>query len=647
MNFYIDKMILWLKDGTIRTLQFEKDKINIITGNSKTGKTAVLEIIDYCLCGGPDTVVISDEHIGENVLWYGIRFGINEKVYTIARGAISKDKGLFSKQYYFSQTGEIPPIPFAKFEDENRLKLILEKEFSIDDKLTVAVGGKSIKKNTRLSFRYFLMFSTLSKDIIDNGKAFFDKLNIERYRDVWPQIFDLSMGVIDAESIALQKKINDLRQDINSLDSKIRKKEKDDLQVNLQKEKLVKMAKENQLLDEAIDEEDAFLQLQNMINSGMQNFLYKFPDGQRYEALQQRYQELSIELVKLKRFKKKYSDYKKSLQRDEDSLKPIEYIRGNFSQNISGEYLQFLEMLERNLYIVKNAIKGKQPFEYDVERKINELEKKMQEISEDIHRSPQIKYAPKSIEEKLVAFGEIKALYRNTDFTKSGNDNLQKELDRKNTELQMLEEMYAEVPERRELVINTLNEYIQMYVNCAKEALDDYGEYCAWFDYKKQQLYLKKNKTAIVAKISSSSDHLFLHLCLFAGMHHMILDGNAPYIPSFLIMDQPSRPYFNNNSTFDYKDSQKMVSKKDDWSKVEAIFKLWDQFFELNLEQEKHFQAIILEHVEENAWKDCKHVHLIEIFDGITNALVPLKLDTKRVLGIESTDKNMIEENKD
>ena len=47
MRFCIDKLILWLKDGRLRTLPFIEDKVNVITGNSKTGKTAVLEIIAY------------------------------------------------------------------------------------------------------------------------------------------------------------------------------------------------------------------------------------------------------------------------------------------------------------------------------------------------------------------------------------------------------------------------------------------------------------------------------------------------------------------------------------------------------------------------------------------------------------------------
>lgn len=97
---------------------------------------------------------------------------------------------------------------------------------------------------------------------------------------------------------------------------------------------------------------------------------------------------------------------------------------------------------------------------------------------------------------------------------------------------------------------------------------------------------------------------------------------SSRYIPSFLIIDQPSRPYFNSEE-YNYADSEASVSKKDDWSKVKAIFALWDSFFDAILEQNKHFQIIMLEHVSESAWSECKHVNLVEVFDGVLNALIP------------------------
>lgn len=48
MKFNINKIILWLNNGKIRELTFEKNKVNVITGGSSTGKSEIIDIIDYC-----------------------------------------------------------------------------------------------------------------------------------------------------------------------------------------------------------------------------------------------------------------------------------------------------------------------------------------------------------------------------------------------------------------------------------------------------------------------------------------------------------------------------------------------------------------------------------------------------------------------
>ena len=58
-------------------------------------------------------------------------------------------------------------------------------------------------------------------------------------------------------------------------------------------------------------------------------------------------------------------------------------------------------------------------------------------------------------------------------------------------------------------------------------------------------------------------------------------------------------------------------------NKVKEIFKLIDTFFQNIFEDKKHFQIILLEHVSTDAWSDCSNIHLVEIFDGINNALIP------------------------
>lgn len=623
MRFYIDKMILWLKNGDTRILKFEEDKINIITGNSKTGKTAVMEIIDYCFCGSNETVVISQEHIGENVLWYGLRFGINEKIYTIARGAVSED-GKFSSEYYFSQMGDIPEVPFVKM-NETEMKKLLEAEFSLNDEITISHGGKGVKKDVRLSFRFFLLYNTLSKDIVDNGKLFFDKLTIERYRETWSQVFDLAFGVVNLENIRLKKEIDTMRYELYLAENEQKRYEKKKEQYSYKKDMVIKHAKEKLLIEETLEREEALQQIERLIEQEV-TFSTEYTIQQEFVQLQEERENINLQLAKLNRFKKSYTSYKKKLQEEADSLKPINYILEEYGYRLDGEYKQFLQVLKKELDNVKTVISDKQPFEYDVDRKIKELNKKIKEIDDQISKTADVSYYTVPIAQKLVSLGEIKAEYNNLTFETKDEMKAIKELEKKKEYLSQLEEQYAVIDERRELVINTLNEYVQSYIECSKDSLDEYGSYVSWFDYKKKQLTLKKNKSASIAQISSSSDHLYMHLCLFAGMHQMILNGEAPYVPSFLIIDQPSRPYFN-NSEYDYKESQISLSKKDDWFKVKNIFSLWDKFLNDAKASKNHFQIIILEHVSEEAWEKCENIHLVEIFDGKENALIPLNME--------------------
>lgn len=622
MRFYIDKLILWLKkDKNPRFLQFKNDKINIITGNSKTGKTAILEIIDYCFCGSADTVVISHERIGENVSWYGLKFYINDKEYTIARGAISIETGEFSDEYFFSQTGEIPNEPTTKMK-ENELKKILEKEFGIEDEIMISHGGKGIRKNTRLSFRYFLLFNTLSKDIIDNGTLFFDKLTIDRYQTVWPQIFDLSMNIVTMEYFEITKEIKNLENEIYSIEQQQKKYDRKKKQYENKKELLVKHAKEYMLIDEKLENERAFKKIEDLIKNAVETFGIEFSEEQEYSKYEEEQNKYKLQLMKLKKFKSSYELYRKKLREEADSLSPVDYIINRYGKNLDGEYLQFLEILRKDFTNIKRDLNSKRPFEYSVNSEIKKLQKQIKYYDEILEKKPKVNYYDMPIAQKLINLGEIKSEYKEL-ISNEVDDYSSDDINGKKEKLDELNENDVKVRDRRKLVIDTLDDYIQEYIRLSKDALGEYGDFIAKFDYNKKRLTLKHDKQTSIAQISSSSDHLFMHLCLFAGMHEMLTDNHCKFVPSFLIMDQPSRPYFNNDVEHDYKDSKKMLSNKEDWSKVKMLFSLWDSFMNSILEKNHHFQLIILEHVPEDAWKECKNVNLVDVFDGISSALIP------------------------
>jgi Protein of unknown function (DUF3732) len=66
------KLVLYSRTGDQRVLEFRPGRLNIVTGESKTGKSALLDIVDYCL--GRDHTTMPVGPITATVAWYAAIF---------------------------------------------------------------------------------------------------------------------------------------------------------------------------------------------------------------------------------------------------------------------------------------------------------------------------------------------------------------------------------------------------------------------------------------------------------------------------------------------------------------------------------------------------------------------------------------------
>ena len=258
MKFIIHEIKLWFKGGNNISKSYEllPNKVNVVTGDATTGKTSFWSIIDYCLMANKTNIANS---INEKVAWYGIRFTINENEISIARKATQKET--VSSEVYFGY-GALPSSPLANIEIA-QVKSILDKEFGITDELRFPYGKDLGKVPFNLSYRHFLLFNSLTENIIGTSNTYFDTpfYGKEEYDKALTHIFDLVIGVNDMVNSKAKERIKQIDDEIKKIYSREKRKNQSEkafakgiyaLIEKLKEHKLIEYASEINSLDDAI-----------------------------------------------------------------------------------------------------------------------------------------------------------------------------------------------------------------------------------------------------------------------------------------------------------------------------------------------------------------------------------------------------------
>ena len=611
MKFYFKKIILWLRNGKQRVITFEPNKVNIITGDSSTGKTELLDIIDYCFFSS--TSKISESVINENIAWYGVLFNINGKNYTVARKALVK--GRVTNEYYFSSIGDIPDEVCVN-NAEYVIKKLLETEFSIDSNVAIPYGGNSIKLGSKISLRYFFMFNTISANIIENNTGdYFDNQHEVRYREALPRIFDLAVGIESIENILKKEEKLKLEKELNKLNRKKHSVSDKSNAFQNEQELIIKEAKEYSLIDSSLDFESSWQELKNII-SGIKS---EVKGKENNNAVEHNIYLIERKINNLKRFKTEYATYKRNLLDISDSLKPLSFLRDNDADIIKTSIFDdVINLFSSELTKIRDSCKNKTPIDKQVNDEIKSLEIDLIKQRGKFAIFPKVSKSFDNDNSKYFFLGEVKSkveLYSSTEesLAITINDNVA-DLEKKIGALHIENTL-----DKRDLIISLIEEIISEYIAVTGDALVNYAGYKPVFKYDKKSLLLRKPKTNYIENVGSSSNHMFLHLFFSLAMQEIVFQNKSPFVAPYLIIDQPSRPYYGSG------DKRKQNIDQSDEFKITKAFELLNDFIATRIKNGGDFQMIVFEHIPSKIFKDMQHVHLVEEFYN-GNALIPVAM---------------------
>ena len=618
MKSYIKSIIIFGKNGEKRIVSLEQG-VNIITGESKTGKSALVEIIDYCLCSTRCTV--PKGKITEFSYLYTLVMLIGDSTYIIAR--YDWDNG--GKMHFFKEAADFSPenLEVTYFIEKTALSYK-----DVKNKIECALGlfitnmaTDADQKGKKASLRNMVSYLFQHQNLMASKFALFYRFSdFYKRKDVIEQ-FPVFAGIIS------QAYYSDLIQ-LNTLKSQLKQKQ------NKQKanEKSTTIIKENltPLLTDyfALLEQDfdGNMPVQKMLK--IASNLPEFDDSQLFgeNKITERYSELNDELENLRNEEREillrinninnasgagnsFSQMLKDLKQQTivAEIETDEYtcpLCCQKCQEISDNDLKLIEATNWLDDELKITAKYTADFSEDV-RKLNEAHSKIEEKIRDVWK--QIK----TIEKKFISSKTLTSKREKVNYAKArialyaevsssgifetvDGDieelkekifRLEQKIKRFNVDKKMskAEIFLSDNMNRLSLTLDFEDEYKPINLN--------FGLTDGSFDIYQHQ---KSNENIHLYEMGSGANWVSCHIALFLSfLHYFSAQGNSP-MPLIMFFDQPSQVYFP-------QDNDKGEIDQADLVAVNRMYKtIFDEINFIGKDTGILPQIIIVDHVDGN-----------------------------------------------
>lgn len=213
MFLQIREIVLWPRDPQFnpRRVAFELGKVNVISGASRTGKSAVVPIIDYCLGSGSCSIPVNT--IRKYCEWFGIVVATDQGDKLLARrepGAQRVTDDMFLLEA--NRITELPPR-LTKNTSADAVKRLLDELAGLS-KLAFSSDDESAGFDGRPSFRDLAAFTFQPQNVVANPDVLFFKTNTYEHREKLRKIFPYVLGAVTPALMAKQFELGRARQEL-------------------------------------------------------------------------------------------------------------------------------------------------------------------------------------------------------------------------------------------------------------------------------------------------------------------------------------------------------------------------------------------------------------------------------------------------
>lgn len=612
----IKSIHVYSEDGRRRDVIF-RDGLNVITGRSSTGKSALSEIIEYCM--GRSTFNVPEGVIRDRVAWYAVIYRFDGEQILVAKPA--PVAGALSGSLAMVRRGALIEPPEAGElevnDNDEGVVALLTRLLGVPENTTdVPIESSRVSFDANIKHTFYYLFQ---KDtFVTNKDQLFYRQNEPHQHQAIKDTLPIFLGVSGRDKFALESQLRIAQRELR-LKAKLVQQAKEAIENS--EERAIGLLSEARAVGILPSAGSREVEVIDLLRQTLDWRPTPAPedDDQRVSTiegeladLRERRREIQRRIDGAQQFARRADGFRSEATEQRDRLASIKALPIN---KVSGEWqwpfaeanlglttpiaealLSELESLDREL----TAVTGERPA---LEAYLAEQQKEIASITVEI-RSKEVELASAISASEVIAemgnrnnaasrvVGRISLFLENlvpdAELTRLLNE--ERRLKARVAELE--HKLGTDVSEER--LVSTLSNIAMHMSGYINDLGGEFGQYPARLDLHNLTVVIDRpGRPVYMNKTGGGENHLAYHLAALLALHRFASTYGQP-IPRFMLIDQPTQVYFPSERA--YAEAGGSIEQTEKDADLEAVRRLFQVLLRFTTDDAPGFQLIVTEH---------------------------------------------------
>ncbi|WP_345423075.1 DUF3732 domain-containing protein [Actinomycetospora chlora] len=616
-------MRLYNRRGEIRTIDLRPNRLNIITGASKTGKSSIVEIVEYCFASAAFTVPVGV--IRNTVSVYSLQLETPYGTVICARQPPANDRQNTTTMHVSFRNPELGPPILSELEHNANLddaREFLSKVCGIEENETFV--GSGVRPSYPADIRHALFFVLQAQNEVANPDILFHSQAEEWFPQSIRDVFPYFLGAVSRDYVLRRQELTSLEREIR----KLRRQVGEDNALRIASGRVQGLVREAQSVGLIPDAFDPLISNSNALTLLAQALdLDVDADVDSYESagqvadlvatrerLRQELFEAQTEASNLRALLAAHDEYGTETREQQARLSSLALLRLDGEEGDQVEACPVCESvlltpvplassINRDLASIEDEIGEVQRSAPRVRELLGSTQDRAQSLNALLRENQVEIDAALAAEQRLERLRDLALRRSNV----RGRIGLFLESVNQETESGLTEAAIQDLERRaealraeldpddvRERVNSALSRIAALTMAIARQLSAEYAENPARLDLRSLSLIIDTDAGAReLSEIGSGANWVAYHLALFLALQEFFIFNDRP-VPRFLILDQPSQVYF----PADHGDERELGGED-----REALSRYFRVIIDRIASSGSGFQVLVLDHADlEEEW---------------------------------------------